>query len=165
LNKPRFNKALTSLLLIPLLLLLPAAYASPPVSGSGTFTATVTSATVVHTDDDGNTLYKFSGPDVFTGTISGTGAFTVYLLVRPSGADTGRGTVTCPCSIGGQAGVISSQFTSMGTFGGPGIGHFVDTGSGGLDGLHAVGTFQFVTTSTGFAGPYQIEYHFDNQDE
>jgi hypothetical protein len=139
---------------------IPWVYASPPQNGSGTFIATVTSASVVH-NNDGTTLYLFSGPDVFAGTISGTGTFTVFLLVHPDGSDTGRGTVTCPCLFNGQAGTVNSIFTSSGTFGGSGVGHFEDTGSGGLAGLHAVGDFQFVTTSTGFAGPYQLEYHFD----
>ncbi|MDA4118718.1 MAG: hypothetical protein OK455_10295 [Thaumarchaeota archaeon] len=160
-NKHKLNKAaLFSMLLIPLLLLLPSAYASPQMSGSGTFTATVTSETVVHLPS-GNTVYTLSGPDVFTGIISGTATFAITLLVHPSGADSGRGTVTCPCSVNGQTGTINIRFTSKGTFGGSGSGHFTDTGSGGLADFHAVGNFQFVTTSTGFSGPYQLEYHFD----
>jgi len=155
----KFNKAaLLSLPVMSLLLLVPAAYASPPATGSGTFNATVTSETVVHSDN-GNTLYRFTGQDDFTGTQTGTGPFTLTLLVHSSGADTGSGTVTCSCIVGGQTGTIDIQFTSSGTFGGTGDGHFEATGSGGLAGYHAVGDFQFVTTATGFTGPYQLEYH------
>jgi hypothetical protein len=161
LNTSKFNKAaLLSLPIMSLLLLVPGAYASPPVTGSGTFNATVATETVVHSDN-GNTLYQFTGQDDFTGTETGTGPFTLSLLVHSSGADTGSGTITCSCTVGGQTGTINIQFTSSGTFGGSGDGHFEDTGSGGLAGYHGVGVFQFVTTATGFTGPYQIQYHFD----
>ena len=160
-NKQRFNKAaLLSLPLIPLLLLVPGAFASPPVAGSGTFTATTSSLTIVHSND-GNTLYFATGSIVFTGTLVGTGTFTLRLLVHPSGASEATGSNSCLCSVNGQKGTIDSQFASSGTFGGSGAGQIEEDGSGGLAGFHAVGDFQFITTATGFTGPYQIQYHFE----
>lgn len=161
-NKNGINKAgpLSLLLVCLLVLVAPAAYASTSTTGSGTFTATIASSTTVFSQG-GFTLYFFTGSDVFTGTIAGTGSFTLHLLAFPSGAAFGAGSVTCSCTVGGKAGTVNILFTSKGTFGGPGSGQGVVIGSGGLAGLHGHSTFQYVTTATGFTGPYQVQFEFD----
>jgi hypothetical protein len=161
LNKSKFNKVIPlSLLIVPLLLVLPAASAATPpqVKGYGTFTATVTSATTL-SSFGGYTLYRFSGPDVLTGTETGTGWFALSLFVFPSGHDVGSGTVTCTsCTVSGVTGNFIIKFASEGTYGGSGHGTGQASGSGGLKGFHGVVTYSFVTTETGFTGPYQLEY-------
>jgi hypothetical protein len=147
------------LLLLPLLLLIPAAGASTRMTGSGTFNATATTFTTV-ASYGGYTLYYAAGPDVFTGILTGTGSFTLYLLVSPSGAAVGMGTLTCPCVVDGQAGTFYSEYTNHGTFGGSGVGQNPFTVSGGQIELHGTGTFQYVSTATGFTGPYQWVFQF-----
>src|SRR6266480_3395730 len=163
LSRIMFDKAAPlSLLLIPLILLVPAtAFASDLTTGSGNFVATITSATTVFSSG-GYTLYHYSGPDVLTGTETGTGTFTIYLLVFPSGASAGVGSVTCPCTVGGRTGTLSIHFTTQGTSTGTGTGQGSVTGSGGLEGLHGDLTFQYIATGTGFSGPYQVQYEFNS---
>ena len=162
----KFSKASLSLLLVPLLLVVPAAYASEGQDGakdSGTFVTTILTATTPFSSG-GYTLYFFTGTSVFTGAITGNAVDTFYLLVAPSGTDVALGTVTCgACSFDGQTGTLYTVFTAQGTFGGSGTGTAPWVGSGGLAGFHALGTFQFVTTATGFQGPYQL--HLNSHEE
>jgi hypothetical protein len=160
------NAAPLSLLLVPLLLVVPAAYASEGQEGSrdsGTFTTTIVTATTPFSSG-GYTLYYFTATAVFSGAISGNAVASLYLLVAPSGTDVALGTLTCgSCSLNGQTGTLSTVFTAQGTFGGSGTGTAPWVGSGGLAGFHALGTFQFVTTATGFTGPYQL--HLNSHEE
>jgi hypothetical protein len=175
LNKSKFTTAISlSLLLVPLLVLLPAASASTPskflpagsastptpTKGGGAFNATIFTTTTV-ASFGGYTLYYFTGIDVLTGTETGTTTFTYNLLVYPSGHDVGSGALTCAsCTVNGKTGVLNIPLISQGTFGGSGVGQFEATGSGGLAGYRAVGTFQLVTTAWGFEGTYALVYEF-----
>jgi len=126
--------------------------------GNGTFTATIYTETTL-SSVGGNTLYYFTGVDALTGTEIGTATVTFLLMVFPSGHDDASGTITCAsCTIDGVAGAFVIQFESQGTFGGSSVGIAEASGSGGLATFHGVATFSSVTTSTGFAGPYQLEY-------
>ena len=165
LSSIKLNKAAPlSLLLILVLLVVPTTvFASELTTGSGNFAATITSATTVFSSG-GYTLYHDSGPDVLTGTEAGTGTFTIYLLVFPSGASVGAGSVTCPCAVAGRTGTLRIEFTTQGTPTGTGTGQGTVTGSGGLEGLHGHVTFQYVATGEEFSGPYQVQYEFNSDD-
>jgi hypothetical protein len=161
LNKSKFRIALPlSLLILPLLLLVPAASAQTTMKGYGTFTATITSATVISTYK-GYTTYTFNGSDVFQGVGTGTAAFQLVLVVAPNGHDMFTGNFVCSaCTYAGVAGTFSESFVGHGIFGGNGEGQGMITGSGGLTGLTAVDKFQSTSTATGFTGAYEDVYSF-----
>ena len=76
----------------------------------------------------------------FAGDVQGTGTITVQAVVHPAGFETLTGDWTAPAIVDGQAGVLSEDFVGIDdgtTF----SGTITATGSGGLAGLHAHGTF------------------------
>jgi hypothetical protein len=161
LNKSKFRISLPlSLLVVPLLLLVPAASATSSTKGYGTFIATITSATVISTYN-GYTTYTFNGSDAFQGLATGTAVFQLALVVAPNGHDMFTGNFVCSaCTYAGVAGTFSEQFVGHGIFGGNGAGQGILTGSGGLAGLTSVDKFQSTSTATGFTGAYEGVYSF-----
>jgi hypothetical protein len=151
-----------SLLLVPLLLLAPAAHATTVTPAAGTFTTTLTSLVTVLTVD-GNTIFNVAGTIVPTGTFSGSGPIAFLLLVRATGQDYFLGHFTCSCTVLGQSGSIVVGFTATGVFGvgGPLSGHYtILSGTGGLANLHGQGPFSGTQTVTGFEGVYSGHISF-----
>src|SRR5438093_12281342 len=105
-----------SLLLAPLLLLAPAAYASPVTPAAGTFTTTVTSLVPI-LSADGSSAFDLAGTIVVTGTFSGSRPIAFAVLVRASGQDNFLGQFTCSCTVAGHSGSIGIGFTATDVFG------------------------------------------------
>src|SRR5437899_9048735 len=140
------------LLLAPLLLLAPAAQASPVTLSAGTFITTVTSLVPILTAD-GNTAFNLAGTIVVTGTFSGSGPIAFTLLVRTTGQDNFLGRFTCFCTVAGQSGSIVIGFVATGVFG---VGNSLSgrytmvSGTGVWANLHGQGPFSRTQTPTGF---------------
>jgi len=144
------------LLLAPLLLLAPAAQASPVTLSAGTFTTTVTSLVPILTAD-GNTAFDLAGTIVVTGTFSGSGPIAFAVLVRATGQDNFLGQFTCSCTVADRSGSITIGFTATGVFGvgNPLSGQYTILSSTvGLANLNGRGPFSGTQTPTGFQGVY-----------
>ncbi len=155
------NIKMISILLTPVLFLLPLAHATPAAS-SGTFTTTVASVTPVLAAD-GNTVLSLTGTIVVTGTFAGEGPIAFNLLVRASGQDNFKGSFNCACVVAGQSGNVVIGFTATGVFGVDNSlsGEYVILSTtGGLSSLVGQGPFSGVQTPTGFFGNYAGQNNF-----
>ena len=144
------------------LLLLPAAGASAPSSGSGSFTTTGQVVSVRQAD--GNTIVTATEVQTLTGALTGTRSATGIEIFHPDGTFTAHDSGTFTGTVDGRTGSITiSGSTPPGT-GTTGSGQIVGgRGTGGLAGLHLQGTFQpVITSSTTAEGTYSIQFHFDS---
>ena len=146
-----------SLLLIPLLLLLPAAHASTISTGGGTFQPTGPPTIVSSHQFNGFLILRETFGLQFTGTLTGTTTGTVIIIINLA---TGQGaffgqndfTGTVTTSAGPASGTILSPFSA--TFA---ANHFQGQftlygGTGDLTNLHGHGTIQGDLTT--FIGTY-----------
>jgi hypothetical protein len=152
------------ILLIPMLMLtgiapISVAYASKPMTGSGTYTA----ADGVLYDfkfNGGNTYFKFDETFTFTGTLDG--------IITVSGGEctthsTGKGTClaygTFDGTVGGRTGTVyllmPFTFNPDGTL--QGMATSI-SGTGELANLHYRASFEGIL---GTSGTYTTQYHFD----
>jgi hypothetical protein len=170
-NKQHFIRRTTFVAAVARVLLLPgivtssllftSAYASPPISGSGTYTITsfiITSTTYA----GGNTISTATATVIDTGIMTGTFSATFRDVVHADGTsnEDGQGTFTGTVdgSASGTALCISPASTAApNTVSGIFVcGH----GTGGLAGLHAVLTIP-VQPSSASIFTYTVQFHFD----
>ena len=148
------------LLLTSLILLIPMASASTPLSAAGSFTATVTITSV--SQADGNTIITAIETQTLSGFLTGTRIADGVEIIHPDGTFNAHDTGTFTGTVNGLSGtaVITGSSTGLGA---TGSGQFViELGTAALAGLHAQGIFQpTVTGPTTVAGTYLLQYHFD----
>jgi len=152
------------LLLGPLLLLAPTAYATPPVPISG---STVIDYTVISTRSaDGNTIFRLASSFTISGDIRGSCFGEETDIIHPNGQLTFHGS----CRFTGSV-LASSLGTAVLRYSGteidptaPTQGSFaIGHGTGGLDELHVHGTFQAVATGPlSFVNTYSGTAHFEH---
>ena len=140
-----------------LLLLLPVASASTPMTASGNFTAGAPS-NVQTRSEGGNMFTSYDITFSLTGDISGRCTGSETIVAHPDGSVTLQGTCTFNGSIGQKSGMSDFRFNGFGTFSSL-TGTFGNTnGSGGLAGLHVQGTFLSTQAN---AGSYSATFHFE----
>jgi hypothetical protein len=133
------------------------ASATPPSPVTGTFAVTSAITTSVRTAD-GNTFITVQRTALISGTFTGTATDTVLLVMHSNGTTSARGEGTCVCTVGALAGTFDYHFQGSGTFPTSLSGQFVvGHGTGGLEGLHAQGSF----SGTFFVASLDGQYHFD----
>jgi hypothetical protein len=132
-------------------------WATPPQPSTDTFALLSSTTTSVRTAD-GNTFLTVTRTALLTGTFNGTTTDTVVLVMHSNGTTSLRGEGVCTCSVEGRTGTFEYRFRGSGTFPTSASGQYVVMhGTGGLEGLHGVGTF------TGSFAVAELEgtYHFD----
>lgn len=137
-------------------LVLPAsASASPPVSGSGTFTVSSTVVTSTRQVGD-NTVLTLHVTMLYSGTLQGTGVGEETVIVHPDGTFNGSTFETFTGTVGGVAGTAVFRVEGTGNVTtGALSGQFTFvSGAGGLASLSGVGTFQAI----GESGTYSVMY-------
>ncbi|HWE61619.1 MAG TPA: DUF3224 domain-containing protein [Chloroflexota bacterium] len=156
-----------TLLLIPLLVFAFAVgFASParataPTEGSGAFTITTVSVTTLgHVD--GNTVSSITQTEARTGFTTGACPGALTEVIHPDGSANLKGSETCTGTAAGRPGTFRIDFVGTGTPAGSFHFIFVMSGMGTLADLHGTGTGQSHLTSTGSAGTYTEQVHFDS---
>lgn len=135
------------------------ASAMPPTSFTFSYDEQETPI-VTHTAGP-NTFYAFPESGTFSGDIAGTVAGIDTWKVQPDGSVVLHSNIVCVCTVAGRTGTLALQLQGGGSFlpaphgGGP----VQASGSGGLAGLHLVGTWT-VTPSDEFI-EFAGAYHFD----
>jgi hypothetical protein len=133
------------------------AAATPPSPVAGDFAVVSFTPTSTRTAG-GNTFITGVRVAAISGTFTGTATDTVHLVMHRNGTTSIRGSGTCICTIQGRSGTFDYRFEGGGTFPTSASGQFVvGHGTGGLEGVHAQGSFSgdfFVATLEG-------QYHFD----
>jgi hypothetical protein len=133
------------------------AAATPPSPVTGEF-AVVTATPTSSRTANGNTFVTVARTAVISGTFSGTTTDTVTLVMHSNGTTSLRGEGTCICTVGGLSGTFDYRFEGAGTFPTSASGQFVvGHGTGGLEGLHAQGSFSGNFSVASLEG----QYHFD----
>jgi hypothetical protein len=133
------------------------ATATPPSSLSGAFTVVDATTTSVRTAG-GNTFITLERVAAISGTFTGTGRDSVLLVMHRNGTTSIRGEGTCVCTVDGRTGTFDYRFEGAGTFPTSAAGQFtIGHGTGGLEGLHAQGTF----SGDFFVANVEGQYHFD----
>jgi Protein of unknown function (DUF3224) len=131
--------------------------ATPPSSVTGTFAVVSLTPTDSRTAG-GNTFTTAQRTAVLSGTFNGTTTDTVQIVEHANGTTSVFGVGTCVCTIDGQTGTFEYRFQGSGTFPGDLSGQFVvGRATGGLQGLHAQGTFD----GTFFVAEVGGRYHFN----
>lgn len=118
------------------------AQASPPAAASGTFTQTAHTGAEVRFAGP-NTIIAASTVGSVTGTLSGSFADSIKVVIHPNGRFTAHNTITCECTVDGKSGVVELVVVDTGEEVSPDTsvfdGRAVITGaSGGLAGLRGV---------------------------
>jgi Protein of unknown function (DUF3224) len=132
------------------------ASARPPSPVTGTFAVVSVTTTSTRTAD-GNTFITLVRTATLSGTFTGTTADTVTLVMHSNGRTSLRGAGTCVCAIAGRSGTFEYRFRGWGVFPTSGSGRFVvGHGTGGLAGLHAVGSFSGDFAVATLAGRYRL---------
>jgi hypothetical protein len=133
------------------------ATASPPSPLTGTF-AVVSITTTDTRTANGNTFMTATRSANISGTFTGTTTDTLVIVMHSNGTTSVRGTGTCICAVEGRSGTFEYRFQGRGIFPTSGSGQFVVRhGAGGLEGLHARGTF----SGDFFVANLEGQYHFD----
>ena len=133
------------------------AAASPPSPVTGTF-GVVTATPTGMREADGNIFITLVRTAAITGTFTGTATDTVLLVMHSNGTTSIRGEGTCVCTIAGLSGTFDYRFEGSGIFPTSASGQFVvGHGTGGLEGVHAQGTF----SGNFFIASLDGQYHFD----
>jgi hypothetical protein len=141
-----------------LLLLLPVASATTPMTASGNFSGSAPS-NVQTRSAGGNMFTSYDVTFSLTGDISGPCAGTETVVAHPDGSVTLQGTCTFNGSIGQKSGMADFRFNGFAMASSPLRGNFGNTNSnGGLAGLHLQGTF-LSTQPNG--GSYAAMFHFE----
>jgi hypothetical protein len=131
--------------------------ATPPAPVTGTFAVVAATPTSSRTAD-GNTFLTLTRTAAISGTFTGTSTDNVRLVMHSNGTTSVKGEGTCACTIGGLTGTFDYRFEASGIFPGQLSGQFmVGHGTGGLEGLHAEGTF----AGTFFVAALDGQFHFD----
>jgi hypothetical protein len=136
------------------------ALATSPSSGSGSFVFTAPPAVTVTGVAGNNTFLVGSAPGIIAGAISGTFTEEFRQVVHASGDGNLKGSARCTCTIGTRSGIFEISFvgTGAGTAAAPFTGQLLlENGTGGLAGIHGVGTF----IAFGPGGTYEIRWHFE----
>jgi heat shock protein HslJ len=161
-EKTRPTKALKTLplFLLPLVLLVPLANATTPTVGTGSFTATVTIISISQVD--GNTIINAIETQTLSGFLTGTRIANGVEIIHPDGTFNAHDSGTITGTVNGLSGTATITGSSTG-IGASGSGQFVvELGTAGLSGFHAQGTFQpTVTGPTTVTGTYSLQYQFD----
>ena len=151
------RKLLLPMVMVGLVAVAAPAGATPPSPLSGSFAVVSFTPTSTKTAG-GNTFITGVRTAALSGTFTGTATDTIHLVMHANGTTSIRGEGTCVCTFGGRAGTFDYRFEGSGTFPTSVAGRFVIYhGTGGLEGVHAQGTFAgtfFVASITG-------RYHFD----
>jgi hypothetical protein len=133
------------------------AAATPPSPVTGEF-AVVTATPTSSRTANGNTFVTVARTAVISGTFTGTATDTLTLVMHSNGTTSIRGEGTCICTVGALSGTFDYRFEGSGTFPTSVSGQFVvGHGTGGLEGLHAQGSF----SGTFFVASLDGQYHFD----
>lgn len=133
------------------------AVATPPSAVTGGFAVVSFTPTGSRTAG-GNTFITGERTAVIFGTFTGAATDTVELVIHSNGTTSIRGDGTCTCTIGGLAGTFDYRFEGSGMFPTSVSGRFVVRhGTGGLEGLHAQGSF----SGNFFVANLDGKYHFD----
>ena len=133
------------------------AAATPPSPVTGEF-AVVTATPTSSRTANGNTFVTVARTAVISGTFPGTTTDAVTLVMHSNGTTSLRGEGTCICTVGALSGTFDYRFEGSGTFPTSVSGQFVvGHGTGGLEGLHAQGSF----SGTFFVASLDGQYHFD----
>ncbi len=126
---------------------------------SSTFQNT-SSVTTSFRQADGNTFISQTVQVVYAGDLSGPVVEYIDIVVHPDGSLNAKGEDVCACTLAGtgRSGTIGLAFSATGDATGFVSGRFVFTGgTGGLAGMHGVGTFE----ANGSSGPFSGSYHFE----
>lgn len=137
------------------------ALATPPATGTGGWLPPPPPQTISSRSAGGNTIETQVVVLTDYGVLTGTDIDTITYIFHPDGTVTFTAITAYTGMVAGRSGTISFHFEGTGnavSFQGQ-IQTLSHTGTGGLAGLHAVGTFQGSFT-TG-AGTYVLRYHFD----
>ncbi len=152
--------ALAAALLLFLSVALPASATTPSI-GTGTIAAIYSSVVpepVPKADGNPNSVSKATYLGNYTGTITGQYVETSTGIIHPNGAWTVSGMDVCSsCTVEGRTGTLIARFRGT-VVDGIGKGSWVISGSGGLAGFHAEGSW---SGTIGTPLDYTIRYHFD----
>jgi hypothetical protein len=137
----------------------PAALATAPLTGTGTFTPTGPPTTLSTRSADGNTIVTQRIPYLDTGVETGTEIDTITFVFHPGGTFNFRADVAFTGTVAGRSGTLAQRFEGTGdaaTFHGQ-----IQTlsGTGDLANLRLRGTFE--GSSTTGAGTFTLDYHFN----
>jgi len=151
--------AVSAVLVIAALAVVPSgSLASPPVSGSGSYTVTGFVPTGVRSAGD-KTILSGTETVEFTGTISGTGVHDLVLTIQPDGSFTVRGKGTFSGTVDGISGGFEDAIKGSGVLGVSVQGTFTITdGSGGLADLSGHAAFAGIPLK---AGTYTVQFHLE----
>jgi hypothetical protein len=111
---------------------------------------------------DGNTFISQSVQVVYAGDLSGSVIEQIDIVIHPDGTLNFKGQDVCSCTLAGTglSGTIVLPFSGTGDASGAAHGRFtIGNGTGGLENLHGVGTFE--SSDGGQSGPFSGVYHFD----
>jgi uncharacterized protein DUF3224 len=157
-TRPRWKT--TVITIVATMALAQPALATGPSEGSGSFTFTAAPTVTVTRMAGGNTFFVGSAPGVIAGAISGAFTEEFRNVVHPNGSTNLKGSVVCTCSLGGRSGIFEIDFVGRGagTVADPFEGQLLlQNGTGGLAGIHGVGTFR----AFGPGGTYEVRWHFE----
>ena len=142
------------------------AEASTPISGGripASGTDAITLSPVSARTADGNTLIDFTYVESWQGTFDGTRVGSGSLVVHPDGSVNAQASGIFTGTIAGRSGTAVMRSSVTGTFALATAIITVTDGTGGLAGVHAVGTDAGSATGpTSFAATYSGEVHFSS---
>lgn len=142
------------------------AEASTSISGGGipaSGTDAITLSPVSTRAADGNTFIDFTYVESWQGTFDGTRVGSGSLVIHPDGSVNAQGSGIFTGMIAGRSGTAVIHASVTGSLGSPTAIFTVTDGTGGLAGVHAVGTDAGSATSpTSFAATYSGEVHFSS---
>lgn len=155
----RFRATLLSTVLTLSMLVFPlAALASSPEQGSGTFVDTGASLVAPPRLVGGNVILIQETTADISGTFDGTAEAEFRVVAHPNGKATFQGTEVFIGDVDGRSGTV--LFRVVGSIVGDSIQGrlIVLDGTGELEDLHAVATFEGIA---GVGGTYSVRFHFD----
>lgn len=118
------------------------AQASPHTTASGTFTQTAISGLEARLAGP-NTILEQTSTGSVNGTLSGSYADDIRVVIHPNGRFNAQFTITCQCTVEGKQGALELVATDRGQLVGPNLATFagravITGGSGELSNLRGV---------------------------
>ncbi len=145
-------------MLLPLVLLLPAAGATPPSDASGTIVVGSPGFALIRVADD-VTIYTVTEHDTYAGTLVGLTIGESTLRLEASGNFTLEGQHVFTGTIDGRSGTLVLRIEARGIFPTSFVGQLVIlSGTDGLANLRGSWTVQGIP---GYAGTYSGQIHFE----
>lgn len=134
-------------------------YADMPVQGIGAFTISFVPSNFRVAD--GNTFFDYAFTEISTGIVDGTRIGSGDAVIHPDGTLNTQNTGVFTGTIAGKTGTAEMAYRGSGTFASASGTYTIRNGTGGLAGVHAVGSDSGSTTGpTSFAGTESFTVNF-----